>query len=405
MWQQRGHDIEIVRRSRRSGYKAGALANGLSTAKGAFIAIFDADFVPPRNFLLTTLPHFAASGNAQTGFVQARWGHLNAGYSLLTRCQALALDGHFVVEQGGRDGAGLTFGFNGSAGIWRRACIEDQRVGGWQTDTLCEDLDLSYRAQFAGWRGVYLEALEVPGEIPVQLLAFKRQQFRWAKGSVQSLCKLAGRIKRHHWPLTHRLAALAHLGSYLIHPLLLAMLLIALPMIALGVDPAAPLAYLSLFSLGPPLLYAVAQRRLHPSTWLRRWAVLPILMALGTGLALNNSIAVVQGLTGKGGAFLRTPKFHVLEPGERWQQSSYRLPLQPVVVAELALSVYAGLAVALCISQRQWGPLPFLAVYALGFGANAAVGFWQAWQSRSRTLRRTAVEHPALEVKGDSVQL
>ncbi|HXF63607.1 MAG TPA: glycosyltransferase family 2 protein, partial [Caldilineaceae bacterium] len=347
-----------------------------------YIVIFDADFVPPRHFLVRTLPYFQRSGNERTGFVQARWGHLNPAYSLLTRCQALALDGHFIVEQGARAAAGYPFGFNGSAGVWRRRCLEDPAVGGWQTDTLCEDLDLSYRAQLAGWRGVYLEEVEAPGEIPVQLLAFKRQQFRWAKGSIQTLRKLGGRVCRHPWPFAHRLAALLHLGNYLIHPLLLAMLLVALPMVALGIDPAAPLAYLSLFSFGPPLLYAVAQRRLHPSSWLRRWAILPLLMILGTGLSLNNTIAVLQGLTGKGGAFLRTPKFQVREAQDRWQQSAYRLPLQPVVLAELGLALYAALTMALCMEQGRWSAIPFLAVYAAGFGAMAGIGVWQAWQSR-----------------------
>jgi hypothetical protein len=338
----------------------------------------------------------------QIGFVQTRWGHLNADYSLLTRCQALALDGHFVVEQGARAGAGYPFGFNGSAGLWRRACITDAQVGGWQTDTLCEDLDLSYRAQLAGWRGVFLEEIEAPGEIPVQLLAFKRQQFRWAKGSIQTLRKLGGRVWAQPWPLVHRLAGFAHLGNYLIHPCLLALLLITLPMVALGIDPAAPLAYLSFFSFGPPLLYAVAQRRLHPDSWLRRWAVLPILMLLGTSLALNNTIAVIEGLTGKKGAFLRTPKFQVREAGDRWQQSSYRLPLQPIILAELALACYAALTIHLSIANDQWGALPFLAIYALGFGVMAAAGCWQAWQSRPKSAKRPT-QPAALEGGRDHV--
>jgi cellulose synthase/poly-beta-1,6-N-acetylglucosamine synthase-like glycosyltransferase len=220
LWRARGINVRVLHRTDRRGYKAGALANAFPYARGEFIAIFDADFVPTADFLQQTVPRFLHPQNADIGFVQARWGHLNAGYSALTRCQALALDGHFVVEQSARQSAGYPFGFNGSAGVWRRACIEDARVGGWQTDTLCEDLDLSYRAQLAGWRPLYLNDLEVPAEIPPQLLAFKRQQFRWAKGSVQTLKKLGRAVWSSRWSTPARLAAILHLGNYLIHPLL-----------------------------------------------------------------------------------------------------------------------------------------------------------------------------------------
>lgn len=403
-YQQRGVNIHIVRHLSRTGYKAGALANALPTATGDYIAIFDADFVPPASFLYRILPYFLTSGNASLGFVQARWGHLNLNYSLLTRCQALALDGHFVVEQTGRMLAGYPFGFNGSAGVWRRTCIEDPAVGGWQLDTLCEDLDLSYRAQLAGWHGLYLNDLEVPGEIPVQLLAFKRQQFRWAKGSIQTLRKLAVQVVRRPWPLIRRLAALAHLGNYLIHPLLLLLLLVTLPMVALGIDPVASLAYLSLFSLGPPLLYAVAQHRLYPTSWLRRWALLPILMLVGTGLALNNTMAVFQGLTHQGGDFLRTPKFQVHNAGDLWQRSSYRLPLPRMVLGELALAAYAFATVLLAAARGQWGTALFLALYVAGFGLMAGVGFWQAWHSRPQAALHSA-EQTILDVDGERLPL
>jgi cellulose synthase/poly-beta-1,6-N-acetylglucosamine synthase-like glycosyltransferase len=408
-WQQRGVRVDVVRRADRSGYKAGALAHGLRTAQGEFIAIFDADFVPPRSFLHNTVPHFLGSCNAHVGFVQTRWAHLNLDYSWLTRCQALALDGHFLVEQGARAAAGYPFGFNGSAGIWRRACIEHPAVGGWQSDTLCEDLDLSYRAQLAGWSGRYLADVAAPGEIPVQLLAFKRQQYRWAKGSVQTLVKLGPRILRHGWRPVLRALALAHLGNYLIHPLLLILLLVALPMLLLDIDPAAPLAYLSLFSLGPPLLYALAQRRLHPGTWLRRWMRLPILMALGTGLALNNTVAVVQGVTGRGGAFLRTPKFQVREAADRWQTSAYRLSLGPVVMAEYGLALYALVAVGVALARGNWGALPFLTVYAAGFGLMGVAQTVQAMQARAVQRHSQVVEprlDPAkLEIEREAVHL
>ncbi len=256
-WRRCGRNVVVVHRSNRNGFKGGALANALAQATGEFIAIFDADFEPSPNFLVDTLPHFLESGNERIGFVQVRWDHLNPNYSALTRCQAIALDGHFVVEQAGRSRAGYAFGFNGSAGIWRRACIEDPAVGGWQIDTLCEDLDLSYRAQLAAWRGLYLDQVAAPAEIPPQLLAFKRQQSRWAKGSVQTLRKLSTRVWQSNWSLEKRLAGLLHLGSYLLHPFLLLLLLASLPMILLGVNPVAPLAYLRIGFVRALLYYTL----------------------------------------------------------------------------------------------------------------------------------------------------
>jgi cellulose synthase/poly-beta-1,6-N-acetylglucosamine synthase-like glycosyltransferase len=220
-WRSQGCDITAVRRTNRAGYKAGALAHALPFATGDFVAVFDADFRPAPDFLRRTIPQFLTPDAAHVGFVQTRWGHLNRDYSPLTRSQALALDGHFAVEQAGRQAAGYIFGFNGSGGVWRRACIEDAQTGGWQDDTLCEDLDLSYRAQLAGWRACYVDEIVAPAEIPPQLNAYKRQQFRWAKGSIQTLRKLGGRVWRSERPAPVRGAAMIHLGSYLIHPMLL----------------------------------------------------------------------------------------------------------------------------------------------------------------------------------------
>jgi len=399
-WQARGIKIEAVRRADRQGYKAGALAHALPLANGEFIAIFDADFAPPSDFLQRTLPYFAGSGTT-LGFVQARWGHLNSDYSPLTRSQALALDGHFVVEQAGRQAAGYAFGFNGSAGVWRRACIEDQAVGGWQTDTLCEDLDLSYRAQLAGWQPCYLNDLEAPAEIPVQLIAFKRQQARWAQGSIQTLRKMGRTVWQSHWPLEMRLAALFHLGSYLIHPLLLVLLLVTLPLMLLDVDPAPHLALLSLLSFGPPVLYAVAQIQLHPDDWWKRWSYLPVLTLLGTGICLKNSIAVWQGLSQTGGQFLRTPKFRVEATGDRWQQSNYRLAIEAVTVGELILMLYALLTVVTALLQGRWWTALFPLIYAGGFGVMIFVALWQAQPvktGQSEAYRRRS-EPPLLPVE------
>ncbi len=377
-WLARGIDIQIIHRADRVGYKAGALADALPSAAGEFIAIFDADFEPPSDFLFNVIPHFLGDHAAQIGFVQARWGHLNRDYSVLTRCQALALDGHFVVEQSARQAAGYPFGFNGSGGVWRRACIEDPSVGGWQADTLCEDLDLSYRAQLAGWRPLFLPDLVAPAEIPPQLLAFKRQQFRWAKGSVQTLKKLGGAVLHSGWPLPARLAALFHLGNYLLHPMLLLLLLITPLLLLLGVDPFRPLAWLSVASVGPPLLYAVAQHRLSPRLWLRRWAYLPVLTLLGMGLCLNNSVAVWQGLAGLSGPFLRTPKFSVQDRADSWRGSGYALTLNPLVLGEALLALYALGSVILAVAYDQWWSIPFLLLYTAGFALMVTMDVGQA---------------------------
>lgn len=395
--QARGLHVTYLHRDDRRGYKAGALAAGLEQTEAAFIAIFDADFVPQPDFLKRALPHLLADPHA--GFVQTRWAHLNAAYSGLTGAQALALDGHFVIEQTARQALGAFISFNGTAGIWRRACIE--AAGGWQADTLCEDLDLSYRGQLQGWRGVYRSDIAVPAELPPQLLAFKRQQFRWAKGSVQTLRKLARRVTRGvslsapggpptALPLKTRLLGLLHLSGYLVHPLMLLVLLLSLPMLWLGRTTQAALGLFGLASLGPPLLFALAQRHLYadqPGGWLRRFAYFPGLMLLGIGLTLNCTQAAIEGLTGRGGAFKRTPKFHVKQQADAWTDSSYALQLDWTTVGEVALALYALAAAATAVLRHSWGAAPFLALYALAFGSTAAVGLWQAGRVQRRAPR------------------
>ena len=385
-WRKRGVNVQVLHRSERKGFKAGALKEGLSEATGEYIAVFDADFVPLPDFLKRTVPSFLHEYGKHIGFVQTRWTHLNGEYSALTRAQALALDGHFVVEQAARHAVGLSFGFNGSAGLWRKACIEDPAVGGWQDDTLCEDLDLSYRAQLAGWDGDYLDDVEAPAELPPQLLAFKRQQFRWAKGSVATLRKLAGPVWRGGWSALKRTTAFVHLGGYLIHPLLLLLLIVSPLLMLSGSQPYLPLAYLSLVSVGPPALYALSQRRLYRQDWLRRWAHLPLLMLLGVGLSLSNSVAAWQAVFMRGGTFLRTPKFRVEDSSDSWHRSGYALELEPIVAAELFLSLYAGIGCYIAVIHGLWLNLPFLALYACGYALVAVVGFYESWISRpSRT--------------------
>ena len=402
--QRRGLDIELVRRPDRRGFKAGALAVGLTRARGEFIAIFDADFVPPADFLRRTIPPFLT--RPALGLIQTRWTHLNANYSPLTRAQSLALDGHFVVEQTARNRSGLLMNFNGTAGVWRRACIDNS--GGWSGDTISEDLDLSYRAQLAGWDCLYLPEVCAPAELPPQLAAFKRQQFRWAKGSIQCLRKLWRPIWHgRRWaaqtaadderrsPTPRRLtpvqqvAALVHLSSYLAHPLMLILLLCSLPLFLSPRDAHLPMAmaYLGFSSLGPPLVYAVAQQALYPD-WRRRLLYFPILALLGTGIALNNTRAVLEALRGQGGAFARTPKFHLEGNRGRWADSAYRLPLGWTTLGEALLALYALATVVAAWRAGNLYALPFMLLYLGGFGLTALLGIWQARGSWRRRPRR-----------------
>lgn len=371
---QRGLDIELIHRDDRTGFKAGALRAATARARGALIAVFDADFVPAPDFLQQTVPYFA--DRPRLGFIQARWGHLNDNYSWLTGAQAVALDGHFGVEQAGRHRAGLLMNFNGSGGIWRRACIEE--AGGWQIDTISEDLDLSYRAQLAGWRCLFLRDVIAPAEIPPQLAAFKRQQFRWAKGSMQCLKKLAGPVLGSSLAWWVKLQALIHLSSYLIHPLMIVLLLVSLPLLLDTTRLVFSLTYLSLVSLGPPILYAVALKTIYGRGWLGRYRYLLLLVLLGAGVALNNSRAVVEAWLGIDNTFRRTPKFHVESSADRWQESQYRLPLEVTVLGEIGLSLYAVLALWAALRNHHPFAVPFMLVYVLGFGYVGLRGVWDA---------------------------
>ncbi len=395
-YRSQGLAIELVHRQPRPGFKAGALAAAMPQVTGEFVAIFDADFVPAPDFLRRTVPHLLAQ--PQSGFLQTRWSHLNAPYSLLTQAQALALDGHFVVEQTVRQRSGWLFGFNGTAGLWRRQCIDD--AGGWQTDTLCEDLDLSYRAQLRGWQGLYLPDVDAPAEIPPQLAAFKRQQSRWATGSIQTFGKLAGQVARSPRPLLHKIQGLIHLGAYFCHPLMVLLLLLTLPLLWLGDTSANPLrwllAYLGLSSVGPPLLYAVSQWELYRGQgWLRRLAALPLLVLLGTGLALSNTVAVARGLSHRPADFQRTPKFHVKDRRDLWQNKRYTLPLSWLVVGELFLAVYALLTVAVALARGHIYAVPFLLLYVGGFGLMVVVGIAQGWQRQAPRRRQRRRHSPA----------
>ncbi len=376
-----GLDITLIHRTNRTAFKAGALANGFQRARGEFIVIFDADCVPPRDFLKQTIPHLCA--DPQLGLVQTRWGHLNAKYSSLTRAQSIALDGHFVVEQTARARNGLFFNFNGTAGVWRRTCIE--QCGGWQGDTVSEDLDLSYRAQMRGWKFLFLPDIVSPAEIPPQIHAWKRQQFRWAKGSTQCLVKLAPRVVTDsRSSFFKRMEGILHLSGYMVHPLMIILLITLVPLIALGVHFPAAMAYFSLAMFGPITVYAFSQRALYPD-WKGRFRYFAFLILLGTGIALNNTFAVLGALTRRGNDFRRTPKFSVEAEGDTWTAKRYVLPSGWETVGELALAVYALVGVVVAWENNFNWSAPFLLLYAASFG-------YTGWISLRHSRRRQSAK-------------
>jgi len=381
---QRGIDIAVLRRGGRTGYKAGALSWGLSQTAAEFVAIFDADFRPHPDFLLKTVPHFLA--RPRLGVVQARWAYLNVDYSPITRAQAIGLDGHFVVEQIGRSRSGLLFSFNGSGGVWRRRCIEDS--GGWTDDTITEDLDLSYRAQLAGWECLYLPEVEAPAELPPQMAAFKRQQSRWAQGSIQTLRKLTPRIIRsRRLTIRQKAMALLHLSSYVGHALMVPLLVLSLPLVLFPNPFGFVLNGLGLVCVGPLLVYTVSQRHLHRD-WQRRLRAFPLLALFGLGIAWENARAVCRGLARWGGTFARTPKFRLEGRTGGWADSEYRLDSTGSLFGEIALAIYALSAAALAVRAGAWGMIPFLLFYAAAFGTVAGVELKQSFAARRSVAPR-----------------
>jgi len=363
----RGLSVEHLRRGQRTGYKAGALREGLRTATGEFIAMFDADFVPPEDFLERTIPGFA---DPHVGVVQTRWGHLNREYSPLTGAQAIGIDGHFGVEQGARCWGGLFLNFNGTAGVWRTQAIAD--AGGWTHDTLTEDLDLSYRAQLRGWRVLFLPDVVCPAELPVQIAAFKAQQRRWATGTIQTTLKLAPEILAAPLSPWVKLQALLHTTHYLVHPLMLAVVLLSIPLMLIGQAFGAPFNLLvigSLFALstsGPTSLYVYGERQLG-SGWRHRLRYLPFMMLLGIGIAFSNTRAIGKAFTDRSLEFVRTPKFGIASGGGAWLGKAYRLRGAWEGIAELCLGVYALCGLWLFLYSTHYLIVPFLVIYTLGF--------------------------------------
>jgi cellulose synthase/poly-beta-1,6-N-acetylglucosamine synthase-like glycosyltransferase len=380
LYRERGVDIAVLQRPKRDGFKAGALNWGMSHTQSEFIAIFDADFCPPPDFLLKTIPHLVE--NPEIGMVQTRWTYLNDNYSPLTKAQAVLFDGHFGIDQVARCHSGLFMNFNGTGGVWRRRCIEDG--GGWADDTLCEDLDLSYRAQMAGWKFLYLRDVAVPAELPPQITAFKRQQFRWSQGSAQTLRKMAIPVlcsKKLTW--RKKLLGILHLSNYLAHGLMVLHLLISLPLLLLPDSGRLPLEdFVGLLGLGPPLIFILAQLELHPKDWLRRLCALPMMLIIAVGIAWCSARAAWRGLTKWGGTFVRTPKFRLEGDDDQWVYSHYRLGADSNTFGEIILALYALSTTIAAYVTGKYTLIPFTLIYAIAFGTVATMGIIQGLPQR-----------------------
>ena len=380
----RGVDITLLRRPDRVGYKAGALEAGLATATGTYVAIFDADFLPQPEFLRQTVPWLEADPGV--GLVQARWGYVNEASGLLPRLESVLLDGHFVIEHTARNRAGLFFNFNGTAGVWRRTCIAD--AGGWQHDTVTEDLDLSYRAQLRGWRFVYLPDLVVPSELPADHLAFKNQQHRWAKGSIQTARKLLGPILRSDQPWAVKAEATIHLTVNAAYVGVLS-LTVLLPLAVLARPAQAPawvhgldLAVFVLTFVSMVRFYGLAVRDAGPG-WRGRLWHLPMVFALGMGMALNQARGVWEGWTAADATFVRTPKSGAVGAERRARVRSYAAQGGLWVLGELILAVWSASALVACLWVGRLGSAPWMALFAVGF-AYVGVGSLVSQRARQR---------------------
>ncbi|HKW88375.1 MAG TPA: cellulose synthase family protein [Candidatus Acidoferrales bacterium] len=369
-FQQLGVPIEYIHRDNREGFKAGALQEGLKSATGELIAIFDADFLPPADFLRRTVPYFV---DARLAMVQTRWSYINRDYSALTEAEAILLDGHFVIEHGARFRRGSFFNFNGTGGVWRRAAIED--AGGWQHDTLTEDTDLSYRAQLRGWKFIYLPEIDCPSELPVEMNAFKSQQARWAKGLMQTAFKILPRVLRSDVPGYVKWEAFFHLTANISYPLMVLLSVILLPAMIvrfyqgwfqmLLID--LPLFLASTCSISS--FYLASERILYPKTWYRTILYMPFVMAIGIGLSVRNAVAVLEAIFGKQSEFVRTPKYRVESHGQRgaWLKRKYRKRAGWIPYAEILLGVYFTATVIYALENQNYFTIPFLLLFVWGY--------------------------------------
>lgn len=368
-YREKGFDIHYIHRNNRAGYKAGALKEGLELATGEFIAIFDADFVPKPDFLMKTIPYFK---DKEVGMVQTRWEHLNEEYSFITRAAALALDGHFVIEQQVRNKAGFFINFNGTGGVWRKETIIDS--GNWQPDTLTEDLDLSYRAQLKGWKFIFLNDFTSPAELPADINALKTQQFRWTKGAVETAKKILPLVLKSTLPLRIKLESFVHLTSNIVFPFIILVAVLNIPLVIIkntigGLDTYYNLmSIFVLASISTFLFYMYAQRAIHLD-WRRRLLLFPVFLAGSMGFAINNTKAVIEALIGKKTGFARTPKYKIESQNDQWKYKKYvQKKFNWTVVFEILLTVYYLLGIAISLYYLEIAAIPFQLLFLIGFG-------------------------------------
>lgn len=368
-YREKGFDIHYIHRNNREGFKAGALRYGLELATGEFVAIFDADFIPQPDFLIKTIPYFQ---NPEVGMVQTRWGHINEDYSILTRSAALSLDAHFVLEQQVRNKAGFFINFNGTAGIWRKKTIID--AGNWQSDTLTEDLDLSYRAQLKGWKFVFLNDVVSPAELPADINALKTQQFRWTKGAVETAKKILPLLLKAKLPLKVKLEGLVHLTSNIVFPFILIVATLNVPLVIIkntveGIDLYySMMSIFVLASIASFIFYLYSQKAIHLD-WRYRILFFPVFLAGSMGFAINNTKAIIEALIGKKSGFARTPKYRIVSSKDDWRLKKYvQKKISSTVFLEILLSIYYIFGIGISIYYLEIAAIPFQLLFFLGFG-------------------------------------
>jgi len=387
-----GYDIKYIHRVNREGYKAGALKEGLEVCRGEFVAIFDADFIPRKKFLKRTIPYFYKM--EKLGLVQTRWEHLNRDYSMITKTQAIALDGHFVIEQAVRNRAGFFINFNGTGGIWRKECIFD--AGNWEADTLTEDLDLSYRAQMKGWKFKYLVNFTSPAELPADISALKSQQFRWTKGAIETAKKIYPKVLKSDQPMRIKLQGFIHLWSNLAYPFIMIAALLNLPvlLIKLTGNYETEFKFMSVFVfafVSSFLFYMYSQKDVY-NDWQERIIFFPVFMSGSMGLAVNNTKAVFEGLFNKKSEFVRTPKYKIVSKDDSWVDKEYvakKLPWTTYVEAIMAVYCFVGVVVA--IATAQIAAIPFQMMFFMGFAVTSVLSIQQVTRSNKLAKRRLAM--------------
>jgi len=390
-YKKQGFQIEHVRRGTRKGYKAGALKYAMQTTDTEFVAIFDADFIPPEWFLKRAIPHFS---KPDIGLIQCRWGHVNENYSSITRAQALSLDFHFLIEQKAKSNSHLFMNFNGTAGIWKRTCIED--AGGWHTATLVEDLDLSYRAQMKGWKCVFLPDIVVDAELPVQMNGAKRQQFRWAKGSIQCAIKLLGGIAiKRKVSIEAKIQAFIQLTRHIVYPLMLIQFL-ALPILLAGninlyvVSFIPALTIATYLAMGPGAYLMIIQK-MYNKSWKSKAKILPSLLVYNAGMSVNNTVAVFDAVLGKKNEFLRTPKYGIVNKQDDWRDKAYNLPFTKTTLLEIFFGVYGVMGIFISIFSNNPIFVPIIGLQTAGFFFIAFMSFSHTRFKRNKSSQTRAL--------------